>query len=76
MAITHRTILYLNELIQLSTSDLASDADNTWTDSATVDAHVYAGWTYDYYFKRFSRRGLDNREPFRSATSCTRRAPD
>ena len=29
----------------------------------SVDAHVYAGWTYDYYFKRFGRRGLDNREP-------------
>jgi thermolysin len=25
-----------------------------------VDAHVYAGYTYDYYFKRFGRRGLDN----------------
>ncbi len=24
--------------------------------------HVYAGWTYDYYFKRFGRRGLDNRD--------------
>ena len=21
---------------------------------------MYAGWTYDYYFKRFNRRGLDN----------------
>jgi bacillolysin len=57
-----RTINYLNEVIQLTTNDLASDADNTWTDAAVVDAHVYAGWTYDYYFKRFSRRGLDNRD--------------
>ena len=24
------------------------------------DAHVYSGYTYDYYFKRFDRRGLDN----------------
>ena len=24
------------------------------------DAHVYSGYTYDYYFKRFGRRGLDN----------------
>ena len=55
-----RTINYLNEVIQLTTNDLASDADNTWTDGAVVDAHVYAGWTYDYYFKRFNRRGLDN----------------
>ena len=25
-----------------------------------MDAHTYAGWTYDYYFKRFGRRGLDD----------------
>ena len=41
-------------------SDFASDSDNDWTDGANVDAHVYAGYTYDYYFKRFGRRGLDN----------------
>ena len=41
-------------------SDLASDTDNDWTDGAVVDAHVYAGWTYDYYFKRLGRSGLDN----------------
>lgn len=40
--------------------DFAADADNDWTDGATVDAHVYGGYTYDYYFKRFGRRGLDN----------------
>jgi thermolysin len=57
-----RTINYLNEVIQLTTNDLGSDADNTWTDAAVVDAHVYTGWTYDYYFKRFNRRGLDNRD--------------
>ena len=57
-----RTIRYLNDAIQLTTNDLASDTDNTWTDGAVVDAHVYVGWTYDYYFKRFSRRGLDNRD--------------
>ena len=43
-------------------NDLATDTDNKWTDGAAVDAHVYTGWTYDYYFKRFSRRGLDNRD--------------
>lgn len=42
-------------------SDLAADSDNVWTDGAIVDAHVYQGWTYDYYFKRFGRRGLDDR---------------
>ena len=55
-----RTIRYLNEVIQLTANDLGADADNTWTDTAVVDAHVYAGYTYDYYFKRHSRRGLDN----------------
>ena len=42
--------------------DRAVDADNTWTDPAVVDAHVHVGWTYDYYFKRFSRRGLDDHD--------------
>jgi thermolysin len=42
-------------------SDAASDTDNDWTDGAVVDAHVYGGWTYDYYFKRHGRSGLDNR---------------
>jgi thermolysin len=46
----------------LSASDLASDSDNSWTDIAAVDAHAYIGWTYDYYFKRHGRRGLDNRD--------------
>ena len=48
---------------------LASDTDNNWTDGADVDAHSYAGYTYDYYFKRFGRRGLDNSDiPIRSIT--------
>ena len=38
----------------------AQDADNDWRDGMVVDAHGYAGWVYDYYFKRFGRRGLDN----------------
>jgi thermolysin len=37
----------------------ATDSDNIWDDGAVVDAHVYAGWTYDYYFNRFGRRGLN-----------------
>ncbi len=41
-------------------SDIATDADNTWTDGPTVDGHSYAGWTYDYFFKRFGRRGWNN----------------
>jgi thermolysin len=53
---------YLNRVVQLGQSDLARAADNTWTDGMTVDAHVYLGWTYDYYYKRFSRQGIDNRD--------------
>ncbi len=44
----------------IASSDYAADSDNDWTDGAVVDAQVYAGFTYDYYFKRFGRRGLDN----------------
>jgi Zn-dependent metalloprotease len=51
---------FLNRRITLSMNDLASDSDNDWTDGAAGDAHVYAGWTYDYFFKRFGRHGLDN----------------
>lgn len=40
---------------------LATDADNEWRDGAVVDAHAYAGYTYDYYFKRHGRNGLDDR---------------
>ena len=41
-------------------SDIATSGTSTWTDGATVDVHVYQGWVYDYYFKRFGRRGLDD----------------
>ena len=46
----------------LFVSDIAADSDNNWTDVSVVDAHAYIGWTYDYYFKRHGRRGLDNRD--------------
>ena len=42
-------------------SDVATDSDNDWSDGPTVDAHVYQGWVYDYYYKRFGRRGMDDR---------------
>ena len=42
--------------------DIATDTDNDWTDTTVVDAHVYAGWYYDFLFKRFGRHGLDNRD--------------
>lgn len=44
----------------LGATDLAGDSDNEWTDGAVNDAHVYAGYTYDFYFKRFGRHGLNN----------------
>jgi len=48
---------------------LARSANNTWVDGAVVDAHVYAGWTYDYYFKQHGRRGIDGRDlPVKSVT--------
>jgi Zn-dependent metalloprotease len=56
----NRTISFLNGATALTVTDLASDSDNDWSDGAAVDAHAYAGWVYDYYFKRFNRRGLDN----------------
>lgn len=57
-----------------STSDIASDTDNEWTDAANVDAHVYLGWTYDFLFKRFGRKGLDDRNaPLRAITHPVRR---
>jgi bacillolysin len=56
----NRTVDFLNGVVDLRGSDLAADADNAWTDGAAVDGHTYAGWTYDYLFKRFGRRGLDD----------------
>jgi bacillolysin len=55
-----RTMSFLTGRTALAASDLASDTDNVWTDGAVVDAHAYAGWVYDFYYKRFGRRGLDN----------------
>ncbi len=42
-------------------ADVARDDDNVWTDGVVVDAHVYLGWTYDFFFKEFGRRGMDDR---------------
>jgi bacillolysin len=55
-------------------ADVASDTDNDWADAAVVDAHVHLGWTYDFLFKRFGRRGLDDRNaPVRAITHPVRR---
>jgi thermolysin len=55
-----RTLDFLNGRVALGPADQASDSDNSWGDAAAVDAHAYAGYVYDYFFKRFNRRGLDN----------------
>jgi Zn-dependent metalloprotease len=56
-----RLLNLLNRVGAVVPSDIASDTDNEWTDSTVVDAHVYAGWYYDFLSKRFGRKGLDNR---------------
>ena len=53
---------YIFGFYDATAADVASDTDNAWTDGANVDAHVYLGYTYDYYFKRFGRKGLDDRD--------------
>jgi Zn-dependent metalloprotease len=50
----------LNGVTTLGTADLATDPSTTWVNGANVDAHTYQGYTYDFYFKKFGRRGLDN----------------
>jgi Zn-dependent metalloprotease len=54
-----RTQKLLNGLITLGVSDMSASTDTTWTDPATVDAHAYTGWTFDFFYKRFDRSGLD-----------------
>jgi bacillolysin len=56
----NRSVNVLDNRIPLVTADIAANGANTWTDAAVVDAHAYAAYTYDYYFRRFGRRGLDN----------------
>jgi thermolysin len=57
------TELLLDGVLGFSPSDLASSTNNdNWTDPTVVDAHVYAGWFYDYLFKRFGRRGIDGQD--------------
>jgi thermolysin len=55
-----RTLDFLNGVTFLTVADRASDTDNVWSDQAAVDAHAYGGYVYDYFFKRFGRRGLDD----------------
>lgn len=60
--------------VPLFASDVGSDSDNSWSDIPTIDAHAYIGWTYDYYFKRHGRRGLNNGDrPIFSMVNAIRR---
>ena len=71
----NRLILLLNagSPSNFTPADLGTDDDNVWTDGALVDAHVYAGYVYDYYYKRHGRRGLDNADiPVHSITHAFR----
>jgi Zn-dependent metalloprotease len=56
-----KALALFNGLVALGDADVAADADNNWTDGAVVDAHAYAGYVYDYFFKRFGRRSWDDR---------------
>ena len=68
--------LFLSTAI-IDPSFIATSTNNTWTDGGVVDAHVYAGWTYDYYFKRHGRRGIDGKDlPMRSITHLLPPASD
>lgn len=73
---TNRGLGFLNGVVRFGDSDYASTgSSNDWTDGAVVDAHVYASYTYDYYFKRFGRRGLDNGDiPITNLVHLVRRA--
>ncbi len=63
------TTLWLMRTGMFDASYVASDSDNDWTDGAVVDAHVYAGLTYDYFYTRHGRRGLDGNDmPITSVT--------
>ena len=44
-----------------ASSDVASDADNAWSDPAVVDGHAYLGFTYDYLATRQGWHGVDGR---------------
>ena len=45
-----------------ASSDVASDADNAWSDPAVVDGHAYVGFTYDYLATRQSWHGVDGND--------------
>ncbi len=69
-----RALDVLTGFTTLSDADLANDADNDWADGTAVDAHAGTGWTTDYLYHRFGRRGLnDNDGPITVMTHPIRR---
>jgi thermolysin len=58
--VPQRVVDVVNGRLTLAASDIGQDADNVWTDGALADAHIYTGYTYDYFYKRFNRRGLND----------------
>ncbi|MBI4475611.1 MAG: M4 family metallopeptidase [Acidobacteria bacterium] len=56
----NNVVRILNNQQGVSDSNIAADTDNEWTDGPTVDAHASSGFFYDYLFKRFGRRGIDD----------------
>jgi bacillolysin len=48
--------------VPLGPADVALAPSTVWTDGAAVDAHAHAATTYDFYLRRFGRRGLDGRD--------------
>ena len=56
----HFLDLLLRDVVWAS-SDVASDADNAWTDPAVVDGHAYLGFTYDYLANRQDWHGVDGK---------------
>ena len=55
-----RTTQILNVQTPVVAADIASNTGSTWRDPVVVDAHVDAGWYYDFLFKRFGRKGIDD----------------
>jgi bacillolysin len=58
--VLNRSLLVLQFPVTPALIDIAADSDNAWTDTSIVDAHTHAGYTYDFYYKRYGRKGLDN----------------
>ena len=58
--VEHFLKLLLGDMIWVP-DDVASDADNVWSDPAVVDGHAYVGFTYDYFATRQNWHGVDGR---------------